>query len=87
MCFPWKTCFTNFITPQLGKILPNFPLKNDRVLTDFTHRDRHQLLFDNLDYACHRHGREMVWRKAWAANWDEVKYCSEGCKRTSLAPE
>ncbi len=21
-------------------------------------------------------GRDMVWRKAWAKNWDEVKYCS-----------
>jgi hypothetical protein len=26
-------------------------------------------------------GRPMVWRKAWAKNWDQVKYCSERCKR------
>ncbi|MFN7221841.1 MAG: DUF2256 domain-containing protein [Burkholderiales bacterium] len=26
-------------------------------------------------------GREMTWRKAWAKNWDEVKYCSERCRR------
>ncbi|MEO7253564.1 MAG: DUF2256 domain-containing protein [Casimicrobium sp.] len=25
-------------------------------------------------------GREMTWRKAWAKNWDEVKYCSDRCR-------
>jgi hypothetical protein len=30
---------------------------------------------------CERCGREMVWRKALAKTWDEVKYCSEKCKR------
>lgn len=33
--------------------------------------------------------REMTWRKAWAKNWDEVKYCSDACrsaaKRRQLA--
>ena len=23
----------------------------------------------------------MTWRKKWARNWDEVKYCSERCRR------
>jgi hypothetical protein len=22
------------------------------------------------------------WRKKWEKNWDEVKYCSEKCRRT-----
>jgi hypothetical protein len=26
-------------------------------------------------------GRPMAWRRAWARNWDEVKYCSEACRR------
>lgn len=26
-------------------------------------------------------GRPMSWRKAWARNWDEVKFCSERCRR------
>ena len=26
-------------------------------------------------------GRPMSWRKAWARNWDEVKFCSEACRR------
>ena len=27
-------------------------------------------------------GREMVWRKSWAKNWEDVKYCSEKCRRS-----
>ena len=23
----------------------------------------------------------MTWRKKWAKNWDEVKYCSDACRR------
>ena len=30
--------------------------------------------------ACVACGREMVWRKAWARNWAEVKYCSDACR-------
>lgn len=26
-------------------------------------------------------GRPMTWRRAWAKNWDEVRYCSEACRR------
>jgi hypothetical protein len=25
--------------------------------------------------------RAMSWRRNWAKNWDEVKYCSEACRR------
>ncbi|WP_109617360.1 DUF2256 domain-containing protein [Sediminitomix flava] len=25
--------------------------------------------------------RSFTWRKKWAKDWDEVKYCSERCKR------
>lgn len=25
-------------------------------------------------------GRLMSWRRAWAKNWAEVKYCSERCR-------
>ncbi len=25
-------------------------------------------------------GRAMTWRKAWARNWAEVKYCSDRCR-------
>ena len=26
-------------------------------------------------------GRPMSWRKAWAKNWDQVRYCSEACRK------
>jgi hypothetical protein len=31
-------------------------------------------------------GREMVWRKRWAKNWDEVKYCSDACRTKKPGP-
>ncbi|EEE45555.1 DUF2256 domain-containing protein [Roseibium alexandrii] len=30
---------------------------------------------------CAACGRPFAWRKKWARDWDEVKYCSERCKR------
>jgi hypothetical protein len=29
-------------------------------------------------------GRAFDWRKKWRANWEEVKTCSERCKRDLL---
>jgi hypothetical protein len=26
-------------------------------------------------------GRPMSWRKAWAKNWDQVRYCSDACRK------
>ena len=31
-------------------------------------------------------GRTMTWRRAWAKNWAEVKYCSTACRRRPAAP-
>jgi Protein of unknown function (DUF3253)/Uncharacterized protein conserved in bacteria (DUF2256) len=28
----------------------------------------------------------MEWRKAWAKNWAEVKYCSDKCRRSKHDP-
>ena len=30
---------------------------------------------------CASCGREMLWRKACAANWERLRYCSAGCRR------
>ncbi|WP_082498279.1 DUF2256 domain-containing protein [Chryseobacterium sp. Leaf180] len=30
---------------------------------------------------CEVCGLPFNWRKKWAKNWDEVKYCSEKCRR------
>ncbi len=29
---------------------------------------------------CAACGRRMEWRKSWAKNWDEVKFCSDSCR-------
>ncbi|WP_102663881.1 MULTISPECIES: DUF2256 domain-containing protein [Herbaspirillum] len=26
-------------------------------------------------------GLPMTWRRKWARNWDDVKYCSDACRR------
>ena len=31
-------------------------------------------------------GREMTWRKSWAKNWDDVKYCSDACRAKKPKP-
>lgn len=30
---------------------------------------------------CATCGRRITWRKKWADTWDEVKYCSQGCRK------
>ncbi|WP_425497196.1 DUF2256 domain-containing protein [Luteimonas flava] len=32
-------------------------------------------------------GRTMTWRRAWAKTWDEVRYCSERCRRNRRAAD
>jgi len=29
---------------------------------------------------CATCGRPMVWRKAWARTWDQVRHCSDKCR-------
>jgi hypothetical protein len=31
--------------------------------------------------ACAYCGKTMTWRKKWARNWPEVKYCSDKCRQ------
>jgi hypothetical protein len=33
---------------------------------------------------CIQCARPFTWRKKWAANWPDVRYCSEACRK--LAP-
>jgi len=35
---------------------------------------------------CASCGREMQWRAAWADDWDDVKYCSDACRRRRVTP-
>jgi len=34
---------------------------------------------------CAACGLTMTWRKRWARTWDEVRYCSDRCRRTRTA--
>jgi hypothetical protein len=34
--------------------------------------------------ACAVCGRRITWRRAWARNWEQVRYCSTGCRRRGL---
>ena len=33
---------------------------------------------------CASCGRTMTWRKQWAKNWDEVKFCSDACRKRKV---
>ncbi len=35
---------------------------------------------------CAACGRTITWRRAWARDWEEVRYCSDRCRRARLAP-
>ena len=39
---------------------------------------------DLRDKVCVRCGRTMQWRAKWAKNWEQVKYCSEQCRRARI---
>jgi len=30
-------------------------------------------------------GREMQWRKSWEKNWDDVRYCSDACRKAKVS--
>ncbi|WP_336692271.1 DUF2256 domain-containing protein [Delftia acidovorans] len=32
-------------------------------------------------------GLAFTWRKKWARDWDEVKYCSQRCRNARLPPD
>lgn len=34
---------------------------------------------------CQSCGRVMTWRKSWARTWDEVRYCSDSCRRRRVS--
>ncbi|MBK8286785.1 MAG: DUF2256 domain-containing protein [Ahniella sp.] len=42
------------------------------------HRGNKAALPSKICVVCHR---LMTWRKAWARNWDDVRYCSDACRQ------
>ncbi|NBS97315.1 MAG: DUF2256 domain-containing protein [Betaproteobacteria bacterium] len=43
-------------------------------------RGNKQSLPSKLCMVCQR---PMTWRKSWAKNWDQVRYCSDRCRALS----
>jgi hypothetical protein len=39
------------------------------------------------DKICASCGRRFAWRKRWADDWDEVRYCSAECRRHKVSAE
>ncbi|TNF61388.1 MAG: DUF2256 domain-containing protein [Burkholderiales bacterium] len=35
--------------------------------------------------ACLSCGLTMTWRRKWARDWEQVRYCSERCRRAGTA--
>jgi hypothetical protein len=38
------------------------------------------------DKTCRACGRTITWRKTWARDWDEVRWCSDACRRARPGP-
>lgn len=41
---------------------------------------------DTSPRTCRSCGRTMTWRRAWARDWDQVRYCSQACRRRRIRP-
>lgn len=37
-----------------------------------------------VEKLCVSCGRGITWRKKWTRNWDDVRYCSDACKRRGV---
>ena len=38
------------------------------------------------DKTCAACGRRFTWRKKWERDWDEVRWCSDACRRARTSP-
>jgi len=36
---------------------------------------------------CAACGRPMTWRKRWARTWEEVKFCSDACRKAGSSTD
>jgi hypothetical protein len=57
-------------------LLPFFRIKNPAMPPMRKKRD----LPSKICAVC---GRPFIWRKKWASVWQEVRYCSDACRRQS----
>lgn len=40
----------------------------------------------HADRTCASCGRRIEWRRSWARTWDEVRWCSDACRRRKVQP-
>ncbi|WP_058558085.1 DUF2256 and DUF3253 domain-containing protein [Thiohalocapsa sp. ML1] len=40
-----------------------------------------------LQRVCAVCGRSISWRRKWARDWEQVKYCSDACRRRGLSAQ
>ncbi|MFM8467732.1 MAG: DUF2256 domain-containing protein [Oxalobacteraceae bacterium] len=51
----------------------------DRKTSRGSFRNPHQLPVK----VCATCQRPFTWRKKWAATWDQVRYCSDACRKST----
>ncbi len=49
-------------------------------------RQRHPADEQPAEKACGSCGRRIEWRRRWADDWDEVRWCSDACRRRKVRP-
>ncbi|GAB3999401.1 DUF3253 domain-containing protein [Nocardioides marmoraquaticus] len=42
---------------------------------------------EHEEKTCASCGRRIEWRKKWAKDWDQVRYCSDACRRRKVTAE
>lgn len=50
-----------------------------------THRENRKAHVPGKICACC--GRSFAWRRRWARSWDEVRYCSDACRKGHGKPD
>lgn len=51
----------------------------------FRHCWPHNHIMPLADKTCARCGRRIEWRKKWANNWDDVRFCSDACRKHKVS--
>lgn len=63
-------------------VFPATPAAPDHRLRPMARSDGHKGNKQSLPARpCSVCGRPMSWRKKWEKNWEQVKYCSDACRR------
>lgn len=42
---------------------------------------------EHAEKTCASCGRRIEWRRKWAKDWDQVRYCSDACRRRKVTAE